>query len=105
MKRNKTLCGAMYIAVFLWLMFMMATYTGYSSDEVKIRGTIVAAQADPSGKFAPVAIQCEDGKYAVLNNAVAKKMSTIVGNQADVTGVIHEIEGTKAIFVWVFQRR
>ena len=68
----------------------------------KYTGTVVSAPVDPSGKLAPVALECKDGVYAVKKNAVAEKMQKKwMGKKLDVTGVMEEVDGKKVITPWV----
>ena len=102
MKRNGRLLMVGFCALVICLVFAMPAFAG---DEVKIKGTIVAAPADPSGTLAPIAIQCEDGLYAVVNNTVAKKMAKFVGSKAKLTGLVKETEGKKVFTPWIFSRQ
>jgi len=84
--------------------FMIGTlvFAAEKQKEQKFTGTVVSAAADPSGKLAPIALECKDGVYAVKKNAVSEKMQKKwVGKKLDVTGVIEEVEGKKAITPWL----
>lgn len=100
MKRNVRLIWL----VFCVLMFSLTTAfaQGDKAKEIKITGKLVSAPADPSGKLAPLAIECKDGTYPVLNNAIAKKkMAKHVGKMLDITGAFKELDGKKVFDPWV----
>jgi len=114
MKQKVRLLSVGFGALILSVMLAMTAFAG---EEVKIKGTIIAADADPNRNLAPIAIQCEDALYAVEAGGVAKKMLKWVGHKAKVQGVVKEIEvekeieGEKVIEVkkvitpWVFWRQ
>lgn len=102
MKQNLKLLGVGFCVLIVSVMFAMTALAG---DEVKITGKIVAAPADPSGTLAPIAIDCKDGQYAVVNNVPGKKMVQFVGSDVKVTGLVKESEGKKVMTVWIFERQ
>ena len=76
-----------------------------AKDETKIKGTIVASPADPSGKLAPIVIKTDKEEFGVINNALAKKMAKYPGKKASLTGKVQEMDGKKVIEVWLFERQ
>ncbi|MDI6687518.1 MAG: hypothetical protein QME06_04775 [Desulfobacterales bacterium] len=102
MKQNLRLLSVGFFVLIVSVMFAMTALAG---DEVKITGKIVAAPADPSGTLAPIAIECKDGQYALVNNVPGKKMVQFVGSDVKVTGVVKEVDGKKVMTAWVFERQ
>jgi len=89
------------VLIFIFMVGTMA-FAAEKQKEQKFTGTVVSAPADPSGKLAPIALECKDGVYAVKKNAIAEKMQKKwVGKKLDVTGVMEEVEGKKVITPWV----
>ena len=89
------------------LIFIIALGTyAFATDKVKeqkFSGTLVSAPADPSGKLAPIALECKDGVFPVKKNAVSEKMlKKWLGKKLDVTGVMEELDGKKVINPWLF---
>lgn len=102
MKQNLRLLSVGFFVLIVSVMFAMTALAG---DEVKIKGKIIAAPADPSGALAPIAIECKEGQYAVVNNVPGKKMVPFVGSDVKLTGVVKEVDGKKVMTVWLFERQ
>ena len=63
--------GRLHFIGFCVLIFVLILGTSASAvEEVKITGTVVSAPEDSSGKLAPIALECEDGVYGVVNNSI-----------------------------------
>ena len=89
------------VLIFIFMVGTLA-FAAEKQKEQKFTGTVVSAPADPSGKLAPIALECKEGVYQVKKNAVAEKMQkTWVGKKLDVTGVMEEVEGKKVITPWL----
>ena len=101
MKGNKRRIIELCVLIFIFIIATLAV-AAEKQKEQKFTGTVVSASADPSGKLAPIALECKDGVYAVKKNAVAEKMQKKwVGKKLDVTGVIEEVDGKKVITPWL----
>jgi len=101
MKGNKRRIIELCVLIFIFMIGTLAV-AAEKQKEQKFTGTVVSAPADPTGKLAPIALECKDGVYAVKKNAVAEKMQkTWVGKKLDVTGVIEEVDGKKVITPWL----
>lgn len=72
----------------------------------KAWGTLVAAQADPSGKISPIALENQNKEIVpLLNNAVAKKLEKMPGKKVEVQGKFKEMDGKKVLEPWVFVQK
>ncbi len=101
---------SMWVLLFILLVCLAFVLPALGAEEKKakedvVSGMIVSAPADPSGKLAPLLVKTDKETFAVINNAIAKKkMEPHVGKKAKLTGIIKEIDGKKAMEVWVFER-
>ena len=84
---------------------MISAAGSMAAEEKKITGTIIDSDPDPTGKMAPVKLQCDDCVYLVIQNAISKRMENAIGSQADITGLVDEQGGRKVITPWLFERR
>ncbi|MEW6670852.1 MAG: hypothetical protein AB1427_04065 [Thermodesulfobacteriota bacterium] len=89
------------VLIFIFMIGTLAFAADKPKGE-KYTGTVVSAPADPSGKLAPIALECKDGVYPVKKNAVAEKMQkSWMGKKLDVTGVMEDVDGKKVLTPWV----
>ena len=101
MKGNKKLIFKLCVLTVIILAGTFS-FAAEKQKEQKFTGTVVSAAVDPSGKLAPIALECKDGVYAVKKNALAEKMQkTWVGKKMDVTGIIEEVDGKKVLTPWL----
>jgi hypothetical protein len=101
MMGNKKRIIGLCVLIFIFMVGTLA-FAAEKQKEQKFTGTVVSAPADPSGKMAPIALECKDGVYAVKKNAVAEKMQKKwIGKKLDVTGVLEEVDGKKVITPWL----
>jgi len=101
MTSNKRRIIELCVLIFIFMVGTLA-FAAEKQKEQKFIGTVIGAPADPSGKLAPIALECKEGIYSVKKNAVAEKMQKKwIGKKLDVTGVIEEIEGKKVITPWL----
>ena len=101
METNKKHFIKLCLLLFIFVVGSVA-FAVEKQKEQKFAGTVVSAPADPSGKLAPIALECKDGVYQVKKNAIAEKMQKKwVGKKLDVTGVMEEVDGKKVITPWL----
>ena len=101
MINHKRCSIALCVLIFIFIIGTLA-FAAEKQKEQKFTGTVVSAPADPSGKLAPIALECKDGTYAVKKNAVAERMQKKwVGKKLDVTGVMEDVGGKKVITPWL----
>ena len=94
------------LAGVVFLMAFLAADTAIADEknkEVKITGMVVTVPADPAGKLAGIAIKSDDAQYAVVQNAIAKKIAKKVGKKLDITGVVEDKGEQKILVPWTFQ--
>jgi hypothetical protein len=108
MKRNALVCLVVF-AVALALALPAFGQEKKKEGKVKeehIKGALIvkAAQPDPSGKLASIAIQTDKGTFPVLRNSIAKKMEQYVGSKAELMAMPREMDGKKIYEVWTFSR-
>jgi drug/metabolite transporter superfamily protein YnfA len=93
--------SALVLATVCLVALTLAT-GAWAGEEKKVSGKVIAAPPELQAKYAPVALECEDGVYALVANAVAKKLEKKIGEKYDVTGEIQEIDGQKVVKAFLY---
>lgn len=89
----------------LGLLLVVGVVSAAWASETKITGKLIAAPPELAGKYAPVALESKDGKYALVNNAITKKLEKNIGQEVDITGEVSEVEGQKVIKPYIFAKK
>lgn len=84
------------------LVALVVATGAWAGEEKKVTGKVITAPAEFQGKYAPVALECSDGVYALVANAVAKKLEKKLGESYDVTGEIQEVDGRKVVKAFLY---
>jgi hypothetical protein len=98
------------VLLFITVVFLNPVYGqekqgDKKTDEVKVSGTIVQTESDPSGKLAPVAIKTDKEQYPLIQNALANKMAKYAGSKAKVTGRFVDVGNKKVLEPWLYERQ